>query len=140
VVIDQAVLINDLRAAILKRRLIAFACGAMQREFSPHALGTRQGIWHVYGWDNAASPPDWKCIELRTITSAISICDGPWQRGVRAPHAKSKYLDFIYTEVDPAYGPVIAPAKLDRIEDKTSEARGRGFGIVGSAKAKKMEE
>jgi hypothetical protein len=106
VVLEQPVLIEVIRDAILKRRPIAFSCGATHHALSPHALGTRLGVWHVYGWDSAASPPDWKCIELRAITSDISMRDGEWQRGVRVPHSRSQCLHFVYTEVDPPHDPL----------------------------------
>lgn len=106
VVVEQSLLIKTLRAAILQRQPVVFSSGATHHDFSPHALGTRQGIWHVYGWDSAASPPSWRCLELRTITSNISIRDGEWQRGVRAAHSKSKCLHFVYAEIDSAYDPL----------------------------------
>jgi hypothetical protein len=60
----------------------------------------------VYGWDSAVSPPDWRCIELRAITSIVSILEGEWQEGVRATHAKSSCLHFVYAEVDSPIEPL----------------------------------
>ena len=95
--------ITRVRDAILQRRPIAFSCGNVRHELSAHALGTRRGVWHVFGWDAAASPPGWRCIELQAITSVISAHNDEWQRGVppMAP-AKANCLDFIYAEVESA--------------------------------------
>lgn len=98
--------VSTIRDAILDRREITFSAPDGRHRLSPHVLGTRSGVWHVYGWDATAAPPDWRCIELRTITSAVFIRDGEWHRGVCPLHARQTCVDFIYAEVDPDYGPL----------------------------------
>lgn len=109
-VLSMSEMIALLRDAILNRRQLVFTVKKQQREFCPHVLGTRQGIWHVYGWQfggesNEGELPDWRCFELRNITSDIEARAGEWHRGWRARRAKQACVDFIYAEVDPEYGP-----------------------------------
>lgn len=107
---EVAAMILTIRAAIVDRKQISFVAGGHRREMCPHILGTRQGVWHVYGWQfagdaNRGHLPDWRCIELLSITSDIRVRDGEWHRGWRAKNAMQTCVDVIFAEVDPAFGP-----------------------------------
>lgn len=109
-VLEMPNMIALIREAIVNRRQLVFTAKKRHRELCPHVLGTRQGIWHIYGWQfdgesNEGTLPDWRCFELRNITSEIVVRNGEWHRGWRARRAKQTCVDFIYAEVDPDYGP-----------------------------------
>jgi hypothetical protein len=99
-----------IRDAIYQRRQLLFTAANRPREICPHVLGTtRGGVWRVLGWqfggDSAEGPlPDWRCFELRDITTDIAVRDGAWHRGWRARGAQQTCVDFIYAEIDPAHG------------------------------------
>jgi hypothetical protein len=105
------VMILLIRVAIVDRRQLSFVSAGKWREMCPHVLGTRQGVWHVYGWQfagetNRGRLPDWRCIELLSITSEIRMSDGEWHRGWRAKNAMQTCVDSIFAQVDPAFGPL----------------------------------
>jgi hypothetical protein len=99
-----------IRAAIYQRRQLLFTAANRPREICPHVLGTtRGGVWRVLGWqfggDSRDGPlPDWRCIELKDITSEIVARDGLWHRGWRPRGGRQTCVDFIYAEVDPPHG------------------------------------
>jgi hypothetical protein len=117
---DVSPMIAIIRDAILKRQQLSFVASERRRELCPHVLGTRQGVWHVYGWQFGGDSregdiPDWRCIDLNSITSHILARDGEWHRGWRPTHAMQTCIDVIHAEVDPAYGPRPRNTSLLRI-------------------------
>ena len=108
---EVSAMILIIRAAIFDRKQIEFVSASKRREMCPHVLGTRHGVWHVYGWQfageaNRGRLPDWRCIELPTIASDVRTRDGDWHRGWRANDAMQTCVDVIFAEVDPAFGPL----------------------------------
>lgn len=108
---DVSAMIVIIRAAIVDRKHLSFVSAGKRRDMCPHVLGTRHGVWHIYGWQFAGETiqgrlPDWRCIELLSITSDIEVRNGEWHRGWRAKNAMQTCVDVIFAEVDPAFGPL----------------------------------
>jgi len=118
---DIASAVAIIRDAIYQRRQLLFTAANRPREICPHVLGTtRRGVWRVLGWqfdgDTAEGPlPDWRCIELKDISSEIVVREGRWHRGWRARGARQTCIDFNYAEVDPNHGAEIRSTSLLRI-------------------------
>jgi hypothetical protein len=107
---DIALNVAIVRDAIYQRRQLLFTAANRPREMCPHVLGTtRGGVWRVLGWQfagesNEGPLPDWRCIELKDITSDVIVREGIWHRGWSARGAQQTCIDFIYAEVAPAHG------------------------------------
>jgi hypothetical protein len=108
---DNQTMVTVIREAITNHRQLVFTAKRYHREFCPHVLGTKSGVWHVFGWQfgggtNQGKLPeggDWRCIELRDISSPILARDGAWYRGWTKGRRGQTCVDFIDTEVDQAH-------------------------------------
>ncbi|HTI86352.1 MAG TPA: hypothetical protein VL966_07095 [Alphaproteobacteria bacterium] len=119
--VDLNTKILILRDAIYGRHAVRFSVSSLGRSLCPHALGTtRRGVWRVLGWQfdgesDGGAIPDWRCFDLGDIASEIESSVGPWHRGWRVRGAQQTWIEFIYAEVDPAFGAQIRDTSLLRI-------------------------
>lgn len=74
--------------AIRSRRQLLFFVNNRAREVSPHALGTKNGEWHLFGWQFggesiggfAVGAERWRCFEVADMQN-LTVRDGEWHRG-----------------------------------------------------------
>jgi hypothetical protein len=119
--VDLNTKILILRDAIYGRHPVRFTVASLRRALCPHALGTtRGGVWRVLGWQfggesDSGALPDWRCFDVDDIASEIESNVGPWHRGWRVRGAHQTWIEFIYAEVDPAFGAQIRDTSPLRI-------------------------
>jgi hypothetical protein len=101
--------LNLLRDAILNRKQVTGICESYHREFCPHLLGTKNGRWHVFGWQfaggsNHSLPPggQWRCFEVSSLIN-LSTRLGEWHRGYTAGKRDQFCIDQIDTRIDPSH-------------------------------------
>jgi hypothetical protein len=103
-------LLPVIRDAIRTRKQLFFTAVNEPREFCPHLLGTKRGVWHVLGWQfggssNTGLPTGgaWRCIELEDISTPIISKEGIWYRGTTKGTGAQFCVDDIDTAIDAAH-------------------------------------
>ena len=101
--------IELLRQAIRELKQVVGHCNGYYREFCPHALGHKQGVWKALVWQfggTSSKPkdlPNWRWLEWRDL-SGITLRDGEWHRGWAKRRSDHRHhLDVIDTVVDEAH-------------------------------------
>lgn len=100
---DKIALIRD---AIKTLKQVTATFDGYYREFCPHVLGTKDGLWRVHGWQfggDSSKPqslPTWRYFELNRLVGLASQT-GEWHRGhVKQAFDQPRAFDHIDTLVD----------------------------------------
>lgn len=128
--------IELLRTAIRDLKQVIAYDNGLYREFCPHVLGRKNGVWGVLVWQFAGdssrpnSLPSWRHFELRDLTQ-ITLRDGEWHRGwVKYAPDPSRHFDHVDSVVDPAHAAEIRGTSTPRIPP-------RGFPRPGQQRSKR---
>jgi len=97
-----------LRTAIRELKQVVGYDNDLYREFCPHVLGHKEGVWKVLVWQfgGTSSKPDdlpnWRWFELRDL-SGLTLRDGEWHRGWAKRRSDHRQHLLIDTVVDDAH-------------------------------------
>jgi hypothetical protein len=105
-------MVSVIRNAIQNHLQLTFVAKDQPREICPHVLGTKKGVWHVLGWQfaglsNTGPLPEWRCIELRDISTEIVAREGEWHRGWTTGQRGQSCVDIVDTMIDPEHAALI---------------------------------
>ena len=111
-----------IRTAILELKQIACYGKQLPREFCPHILGTKEGVWRALVWQfdgqsEHGGLPSWRGFNLFDLDD-VTLRDGEWHRGWETGRRKQHLIDVIDTVVDPAHAAEIretSPPHIPRL-------------------------
>ena len=109
-----------IRDAIRQRRQLTFYYDGLYREVCPHAVGMKDGQWHLFVWQFGGSSrgglkgENWRCMVVSHIAS-LTVRDGQWYRGWTKGYGPSSCIDIIDTVVDAAHAAEVLQTSTVRI-------------------------
>lgn len=91
-----------------RRQVVAYRDGHL-REFCPHIIGWKQGVYHVLTWQfggySSQTLPEggaWRCFDVNEL-EGVTLRDGPWHRGWTTGRGVQHCVDVVELAVAEAF-------------------------------------
>lgn len=111
------------------RQVVAYRDGHV-REFCPHVIGWKHGVYHVLTWQfggySSQDLPDegaWRCFDVHELEN-VTLRDGPWHRGWTTGRGVQHCVDVVELAVAEAYAAEVRQTSPARTPLRGSPPRG----------------